>query len=144
MQVLCTFNKTLTFFQNFLYSKVAMMSLSLAYYLAIAPVNIVLKCFKTSSSPRLIRNISSDCEVTSRRINLESNKRYKRKVEWYNGSVWFIWINGSSPSKNVLKLSGIGIADWNNMAYSFLTGCLNALTVVWNRVAWCSFFLATF
>ena len=50
-----------------------MMSLSLAYYLAIAPVNMLLKCFTTSGSPRSILSISSDSEVASRRINLESN-----------------------------------------------------------------------
>ena len=57
----------------------------------------------------------------------KSNDRYKRKVEWYNTAYESI-INVSSACRKVLKLSSIGVTDWTNMAYSLLTGCLNAFT----------------
>ena len=94
------------------------MSLSLAYCLVIAPINILLKSFQISRSSRSIFSTSPASEITSSRINLESNKRYKRKKEWYN-----IWINSSSACRKVSNLSNIGITDWTNMV-----GCLNALT----------------
>ena len=58
-----------------------MMSLSLVYCLVIAEINTLLKSFKTSGSTRSILSTSFDSEITSSRINLESNERYKRKVE---------------------------------------------------------------
>ena len=33
-----------------------------------------------------------------------------------------------TESIKVLKLSNIGITGWTNIAYSLLTGCLNAVT----------------
>ena len=96
-----------------LYSDVPMMSMSLAYCLVIAPINILLKSLR-HQGPQDQNFTSSDSEITSSRINLESNERYKRKVEWYN-----IWINGSSACKKVLKLSNIGITDLSNKAYRF-------------------------
>ena len=115
--------KALTSFKNIWYSELPMMSLSLAYWLVITPINIMLKSLETWGSSRLMLCTSSDCQITSDRINLETNERYKRKVEWYN-----IWINGSSALRKLLKLSKIGITDWTNMVYSFLTGCLIAFT----------------
>ena len=58
-----------------------MMSLSLVYCLAIAPINILLKYFKTSGSSRSIFSKSSDSAITTNRINLKNNERHKRKVE---------------------------------------------------------------
>ena len=51
------------------------MSLSLAYCLVITPISVLLKYFKTSRSSTSILHISSDSEITSSRINLESNDR---------------------------------------------------------------------
>ena len=76
--------KALTSFKNFLYSEFPMMSLSLAYCLVIAPTNTLLNFFEISGSSRSILSISSDSVITSGSINLESNERYKRKLEWYN------------------------------------------------------------
>ena len=94
-------------------SEVPMMSLSLVYCLVIAEINTLLKSFKTSGSTRSILSTSFDSEITSSRINLESNERYKRKVEWHN-----TWINGSSTCRKVLQLSNIGITDRTNIAYN--------------------------
>ena len=58
-----------------------MMSLSIAHCLVLGPINILLKSFKISGPSRSILGTSSDSEITSSRINLESNERYKRKVE---------------------------------------------------------------
>ena len=58
-----------------------MMSLSLAYCLVIAPINILLKSLKTSGSSRSILSSPSDSEITSGRIDLESNELHKRTVE---------------------------------------------------------------
>ena len=116
--VLCTFNeKSSDFFQEFFVLRgVTDVSLSLAYYLVIAPINILLKSSKISGS-----SSSSDSEITSGKINPESNERHKRKVKWYN-----ILINGSSASRKFLKLSNIEVTDWTNNAYNLLRGCLNA------------------
>ena len=54
--------KALTSFKNFLYWEVPTMSMSLA------PINILLKSFKTSGSSRLIHCTSSDSEISSSRI----------------------------------------------------------------------------
>ena len=115
--------KALTFFENFLYSEVPMMSLSLACCLVIVPINILWKSFKTSGSSRSILCKPSDYGITSDRINLESSDRYKRKVEYYN-----IWVNGTSACRKVLKLSNTEITDWTNIGYSLLIGYLNAFT----------------
>ena len=125
--------KALTSFKNIWYSELPMMSLSLAYCLVIAPINIMLKSFKTWESSRLMLCTSSDCEITSDRINLESNDRCKRKVEWYN-----IWINGSSALRKVLKLSYIGITDWTDMVYSLLTGCFIPFTSLFSLLGFSS------
>ena len=95
------------------------MSLSLECCLVIAPINILLK----SGSSRSKLSLLSDSEINSGRINIESNKQYKRKVEWCN-----IGINGSLGCRMVLKLWNIGIKDLTNMTYSLRTGCLNAFT----------------
>ena len=87
--------------------------------LVIAPINILLK----SGSSRSVLSTLSDSQIASGEINIESNKQYKHKVEWHN-----IWINGSLGCRKVLKLWNIGITDLTNMAYSLLTGCLNAFT----------------
>ena len=73
--------KAFTSLKNVLYSEVPMMSLSIAYCLVIASINILLKPVKKSGSLRSILTISSDSEITSGMINIESNERYKRKIE---------------------------------------------------------------
>ena len=115
--VLCTFNeKSSDFFEKFfVFRGVTDVSLSLAYYLVIAPINILLKSSKISRS-----SSSSDSEITSGKINLESNERHKRKVKWYN-----ILINGSPACRKLLKLSNVEVTDWANNAYNLLRGCLN-------------------
>ena len=55
-----------------------MMSLSLTF---IAPINILLKSFKTSGPSRAMLSTSSDSEITSGWINPKSNDQDKRKVE---------------------------------------------------------------
>ena len=97
------------------------MSLSLAYCLVIAPINILLKSLKTSWSLSSTFSTSSDSEITSGRINLETDEWYKPKVEWCN-----IWISGSLACRKILKSLDIGIANWTNIANSSLTGSLNA------------------
>ena len=119
--------------KNFLYWEVPTMSLSLAYSLVIIPINILLKLFKTSRSLIFILCTSSDSEITSGRVNLESNEQYKCKVEQYS-----IWTNGSLACKKVLKLSDIWVADWANIAYSLLTGCLNAYTNLFSPLGFSS------
>ena len=64
----------LTSFKNL----IPMMPLSLAYCSPIVPINILLKFFNTSGPSRSIFSTSSDSEITSGRMNLESNERYKR------------------------------------------------------------------
>ena len=92
--------KGLTSFKNFLYSEVPTISLFLGYWSAIAPISILLK----SGSSRSILSASSDSEITSGQLNIESNKQYKHKVAWYN-----IWINGFLGCRKVLRLWNIGI-----------------------------------
>ena len=94
--------KGLTSFKDFLYSEVPTMSLPLGYWSAIAPINMLLK----SGSSISILSTSSDSEITSGQINIESNKQYKHKVEWCN-----IWINGFLGCRKVLRLWNIGITE---------------------------------
>ena len=94
--------KGLTSFKSFLYSEVPTMSLPLGYWSAIAPINILLK----SGSSRSILSTSSDSEITSGQINIESNKQYKHKEELCN-----IWINGFLGCRKVLRLWNIGITE---------------------------------
>ena len=51
-----------------------MMSLSLAYCLIIAAIILLLKFIKISGSPRSVLSTSSDFEITSGRVNFESNE----------------------------------------------------------------------
>ena len=118
-----------------------MMSLSLAYCLVIAPINILLKSLKTSGSSRSILSSPSDSEITSGRIDLESNELHKRTVEWSN-----IWINGAPACRKVLKLSNIRIIDWTNIAWNLLTGLFECIYqslfstrfVIWIFLVWSS------
>ena len=116
-----------------MYLEFPLMSLSLAYCLVIARINILLQSCKTSGSSRSILSTSPDSEITKSRVNLESNELYKHKVEWYN-----TWINGPSAYRKVLELSNIGITDWTNMAYSLLTGCLTAFTSLFSILGFSS------
>ena len=45
---------------------------------------------------------------------------------------------GSSSCSKASKLSNIRITDWTNMAYSLLTGCLNAFTNLFSQVGFSS------
>ena len=73
--------KTLTSFNNFLYSRVPMMSN--------APANMLLKYFKTSGSSKSVLNTSHDSEITSSRINLEkiTIQMQSRMIQYMNQ--WF-------------------------------------------------------
>ena len=52
--------KALTSFEDFLYSEVPTMSLSLVYCFVILPINILIKSFKTSGSSRSIFILESN------------------------------------------------------------------------------------
>ena len=99
--------EALTSFWNFLYSELPMVSLPLAYCLVIIPINIMSKSFNTPGFSRSILCTSSDYEITSGRINLESSESYKRKVD--------IWINTIYVNQWFLSLQkGIKtIKYWN-------------------------------
>ena len=119
-RILCTFNgKRSNFFQEFFILR--------GSNDVTVPWMLLGHCsnkytIKTGSSISKL-SLLSDSEITSGRINIESNKQYIRKVEWCN-----IWINGSLGCRMVLKLWNIGIKDLTNMTYSLRTGCLNAFT----------------
>ena len=114
-----------------------MISLSLGYCLVIAPINPLLKSLETSGSSTSTLSTSSDSQITSVRINVESNERYKRKVELHN-TVYESIINVSSACRKVMKLSNIGVTDWTNMTYSLLTGYLNAFTNLFSLLGFSS------
>ena len=63
--------KALTFFNYFMCSGFPIMSVLLDQ--VIVPINILLKSFKTSGSSISILSTWFDPEITSDRINLESN-----------------------------------------------------------------------
>ena len=105
----------------------------LVYCLVITPTNKLLNSCRKWGSSKSILSTLSDSEITSGRINLKSDERYKRKAEWYN-----TWINGSSACRKVLKLSNIEITDWTNIESSYLAGCLNAFANLFSLLGFSS------